>query len=67
MVVVDREYLAENYDKIRIGIEEYLVFGKREILKHTGVNVLVSSWPRINVKRGNTVKLYPPHNNNSTF
>lgn len=52
MVVVDREYLAENYDRIRTGIEEYLVFGKREILKHTGVNVLVSSWPRINVKRG---------------
>lgn len=54
-VVLDRDFLAEEYDKIKEAFESYLVYAKREVLKHGGVNVLFYSWTAINVKRGKTL------------
>ncbi|XP_017778842.1 PREDICTED: glutamate receptor ionotropic, delta-2 [Nicrophorus vespilloides] len=51
-VVVDKEYLADEYNMVRDTIEEFLTYAKREIIKHGGVNVQFYSWTRINIKRG---------------
>ncbi|XP_060523884.1 ionotropic receptor 93a isoform X2 [Cylas formicarius] len=56
-VVLDREYLAEEYENVRLKIEEYLVYAKREILRHGGVNVIYYSWTAINTKRDITAIL----------
>ncbi|KAF5301510.1 hypothetical protein FQR65_LT08813 [Abscondita terminalis] len=50
-VVIDREYMMDEYEKIKGAIETYLVYAKREILKHGGVNVQYYSWTAINVKK----------------
>ncbi|CAG9864021.1 unnamed protein product [Phyllotreta striolata] len=50
-VVVDRKFLVEDYEDARNEIEEYLVYAKREILKHGGVNVYPYSWTSINVRK----------------
>lgn len=54
-VVIDREFVSEEYDSIKESVENYLVYAKREILKHGGVNVQYYSWTTINVKRGKDV------------
>lgn len=51
-IVIDREFMGDDYDSIKEAIETYLVYAKREILKHGGVNVQFYSWTGINVKRG---------------
>ncbi|XP_066259282.1 ionotropic receptor 93a-like [Euwallacea similis] len=56
-IVIDREYLAEDYERIKTGIEEYLVYAKREILKHGGVNVHFFAWPAISVKKDLSILL----------
>nr|WJJ63358.1 ionotropic receptor 93a [Pachyrhinus yasumatsui] len=56
-VIIDKEYLAEEYENIKTKVEDYLVYAKREILKHGGVNVQFFAWPAINVKRDLTAIL----------
>ncbi|XP_015840718.1 ionotropic receptor 93a isoform X1 [Tribolium castaneum] len=50
-VIIDREFLSNEYEVIKHAIESYLVFAKREILKHGGVNVQYYSWTTINIKK----------------
>ncbi|KAI2474042.1 ionotropic receptor 93a [Diabrotica virgifera virgifera] len=50
-IVIDREFLAEEYDQAKAEIDEFLVYAKREILKHGGVNVYFYSWTAINVRK----------------
>lgn len=50
-VVIDRDYIPEQYEKIKAIIEDYIIYAKREILKHGGVRVQYYSWSNINVKR----------------
>ncbi|XP_030750228.1 ionotropic receptor 93a [Sitophilus oryzae] len=56
-IVIDKEYLPTEYDEIKSKIEEYLVYAKREILRHGGVNVQFYAWTAINVKRDLTAIL----------
>ncbi|RZC40297.1 glutamate receptor ionotropic, delta-2, partial [Asbolus verrucosus] len=56
-VIIDREYLVNEYETIRHAVESYLVYAKREILKHGGVNIQFYSWTSINVKRDITAIL----------
>lgn len=51
-VIIDQEFMQEEYRTIKESIEDYLTYAKREILKHGGVNVQYFSWTSINVKRG---------------
>lgn len=44
--------MGDDYDLIKEAIETYLVYARREILKHGGVNIQYYSWTNINVKRG---------------
>ncbi|XP_063930697.1 ionotropic receptor 93a [Zophobas morio] len=50
-VIIDREYLGSEYSPIKHAIESYLVFAKREILKHGGVNIQYYSWTSISLKK----------------
>lgn len=50
--MIDRDYIPEQYERIKATVEDYIVYAKREILKHGGVNVQYYSWSNINVKRG---------------
>ncbi|KAK4883102.1 hypothetical protein RN001_006421 [Aquatica leii] len=50
-IVIDRDYMTDEHDMIKEAIETYLVYAKREILKHGGVNVQYYSWTGINVKK----------------
>lgn len=52
-IVIDHQYIGDDYKQVREAIEEYLIYAKREILKHGGVNIQWFSWTTINVKRGN--------------
>lgn len=51
-IVIDRNYVGEEYEHIKSKIEDYLVYAKREIVKHGGVNAHLFSWSAINLKRG---------------
>ncbi|KAF7278271.1 hypothetical protein GWI33_008627 [Rhynchophorus ferrugineus] len=50
-VIIDKEYLTTDYDDIKTKIEDYLIYAKREVLRHGGVNVQYFAWTAINVKR----------------
>ncbi|CAG9765217.1 unnamed protein product [Ceutorhynchus assimilis] len=50
-IVIDKEYLAEDYENVKTKIENYLEYAKRDILRHGGVNVQLFAWSAINVKR----------------
>lgn len=56
-IVIDREYIPEEYEKIKIAIEDYINYAKRDVLKHGGVRVHYYSWSNINVKRDITAIL----------
>lgn len=52
-VVIDQAYTAESYESVKQEIENFLIYGKREILKHGGVNHVYFPWAAINLsKRG---------------
>ncbi|KAH1009938.1 hypothetical protein HUJ05_004314 [Dendroctonus ponderosae] len=56
-IVIDRNYVVEEYEPIKSKIEDYLVYAKREILKHGGVNTHLFAWSAINLKRDLTFLL----------
>ncbi|XP_018576793.1 ionotropic receptor 93a isoform X2 [Anoplophora glabripennis] len=50
-IIIDREYVGDEYENIKADIENYLTYAKRELLKHGGVNHYFYSWTAINVRR----------------
>jgi hypothetical protein len=54
-VIIDKEFLANEYASIKHAIESYLVYAKREIMKHGGVNVQYYSWTSISIKKGKSL------------
>lgn len=51
-IVIDRDYVGEQYESIKLAIDEYLKYAKRELLRNGGVYVEEYTWTAINVKRG---------------
>ncbi|XP_050293416.1 ionotropic receptor 93a [Anthonomus grandis grandis] len=50
-IVIDKEYLGDDYDNFRNKIEEFLEYAKREILRHGGIYIQMFAWPAISIKR----------------
>lgn len=57
-IVLDKEFLGEQYAETLESIKDYMKELTREQLKHGGVNVHYYSWTRINLKNGSVNKLY---------
>ncbi|KAK5650424.1 hypothetical protein RI129_001453 [Pyrocoelia pectoralis] len=50
-VVIDKEFIPEDYDMILEAIQKYMIYAKREILIHGGINVFYHSLATINVRK----------------
>ncbi|KAJ8957247.1 hypothetical protein NQ318_007811 [Aromia moschata] len=56
-IIIDREFVGDEFETIKTDLENYLVYAKREILKHGGVNHYFYPWTAINVRRDLTAVL----------
>lgn len=50
-IVIDREYVSDDFNKIKEFVETFMVYAKREILKHGGINIRYYSWANINIRK----------------
>ncbi|XP_022920713.2 ionotropic receptor 93a isoform X1 [Onthophagus taurus] len=50
-VILDKEYLGDDYANIKDVVETYVGFIKREKLKNGGLNVIFYSWTSIKIKK----------------